>query len=118
MASSPAGSPEEPGPPPTSPSEPDLRMYDLITDADLPHRLLIVKPPDNSDSLIEPTALKFLSDIEYIHKVPASWHEGVILSHVEALHGVWQLAMGLAVVTAIVSLGIREHTLHNTLERK
>ncbi|WPH02604.1 Hypothetical protein R9X50_00546900 [Acrodontium crateriforme] len=56
--------------------------------------------------------------VKYIKHVPASWHEGVIASHVEALQGVWTLAMGLAVVTALVSLGIREHTLHKTLERK
>ena len=46
------------------------------------------------------------------------WHDGAIEAYVEALRGVWVVVLGFALVTALVSVFIREQVLHKNLERR
>ncbi|KAK4549543.1 hypothetical protein LTR36_006540 [Oleoguttula mirabilis] len=57
-------------------------------------------------------------NLDEIKHLPPGWHDGVIEAHVEALRAVWAVLLGFAVLTAIVSMFIREHKLHSNLERK
>lgn len=57
-------------------------------------------------------------DIGDISHLPTGWEQGVRETYVEALRGVWGLIVGLAVVGALVSLGMRQHVLHSKLDRK
>ncbi|RMY60643.1 hypothetical protein D0865_01426 [Hortaea werneckii] len=56
--------------------------------------------------------------LDEIRHLPPGWHDGVILSHVEALRGVWTVILGFVSLAAVVSLFMREFTLHSNLERK
>lgn len=53
-----------------------------------------------------------------VRGLPKEWREGVRETYVEALTGVWGLIVGLAVMGAVISLGMRQHTLHAKLDRK
>jgi len=57
-------------------------------------------------------------DVGDIGHLPPGWEEGVRETYVEALRGVWGLIVGLAGMAAFVALFMREHKLHNNLERK
>lgn len=56
--------------------------------------------------------------VDEVKRLPKGWHDGVIESYVEALRGVWVVVLGFAMLTTIVSVFVREHVLHKTLERK
>jgi MFS family permease len=56
--------------------------------------------------------------VDEIHRLPQGWYDGVLETYVEALRGVWVVVLGFAIVTALVSFFIREHTLHSNLARK
>ncbi|KAI6833710.1 putative major facilitator superfamily transporter [Hortaea werneckii] len=56
--------------------------------------------------------------LDEIRHLPPGWHDGVILSHVEALRGVWTVILGFVSLAAVASLFMREFTLHSNLERK
>ncbi|RMY56376.1 hypothetical protein D0865_03680, partial [Hortaea werneckii] len=56
--------------------------------------------------------------LDEIRHLPPGWHDGVILSHVEALRGVWTVILGFVSLAAVVSLFMKEFTLHSNLERK
>nr|POF17805.1 multidrug resistance protein fnx1 [Quercus suber] len=57
-------------------------------------------------------------DADEIDRLPPGWHDGVIESYVEALRGVWVMALGFFALAACASLLIKQHTLHSNLERK
>ncbi|KAK4984827.1 hypothetical protein LTR66_000438 [Elasticomyces elasticus] len=56
--------------------------------------------------------------VDEVRHLPAEWREGVMDAYVEALRGVWVAALGLAVLGALVSMGMREHVLYSNMERK
>lgn len=58
------------------------------------------------------------ASVEEIRHLPQGWYEGVLESHVEALRGVWAIVLAFAVCASVMSLFLREHTLHKNLERK
>ena len=58
------------------------------------------------------------NSVNEVKHVPPGWHDGVIEAHVKALRGVWVVVLVFAVLAAIVSTFIREHVLHNNLERR
>lgn len=53
-----------------------------------------------------------------LERLPPGWKEGVLLSYVEALRGVWVAAVGVAVLGLVAGSFIRQHLLHNNLARK
>lgn len=53
-----------------------------------------------------------------IRDLEPSWKEGVIQAYVDALQGVWVVVLGFAVLAAISSVFIRQHTLFSSLDRK
>ncbi|KAK5113208.1 hypothetical protein LTR62_003544 [Meristemomyces frigidus] len=56
--------------------------------------------------------------VEEIKRLPEGWYEGVLEAYVEALRGVWVVVLVFSLLAAFVSLFMRQHTLHKTLERK
>ncbi|OCK74156.1 MFS general substrate transporter [Lepidopterella palustris CBS 459.81] len=56
--------------------------------------------------------------IAEIKNLPPGWTKGVLDSYMIALRGVWLAALGVGVLGALVSLGMREHVLHKNLARK
>lgn len=64
-------------------------------------------------------AIKRIRDsFDEIGKLPAGWREGVMESYMDALRGVFGTACGLAVIGALISLGMREHKLFDNLARR
>jgi MFS family permease len=61
---------------------------------------------------------KLRDSIDEIKHLPPGWFEGVMESYMWALRGVWLLALGLSIIGALASLGMREHVLHKNLARK
>lgn len=61
---------------------------------------------------------KIREDVNEVKRLEGYWHEGAIEAYVEALRAVWVVVLGFAVLTAVVSMFIRQQTLHKTLERK
>lgn len=57
-------------------------------------------------------------DATIIRDLEPSWKQGVIEAYVAALRGVWVVVLGFAVLTAIVSVFIKQHKLYNSLDRK
>lgn len=53
-----------------------------------------------------------------IGKLPEGWREGVMESYMDALSGVFGTACGIAVIGALISLGMREHKLFDNLARR
>jgi len=53
-----------------------------------------------------------------IQHLPSEWKEGVLDAYMDAFRGVWFTTLGLAVVGGVISLFMREHVLHNNLQRK
>jgi MFS family permease len=61
---------------------------------------------------------KLRDSVDYINHLPPGWYDGVMDSYMNAFRGVWVLNLGLTVLGAAISLGMREHVLHKTLERR
>ena len=61
---------------------------------------------------------KLRDSVDYIKHLPPGWYDGVMDSYMSAFRGVWVLNLGLAVLGALIGLGMREHVLHKTLERR
>lgn len=61
---------------------------------------------------------KLRDNVDYINSLPPGWYDGVMDSYMNAFRGVWVLNLGLAVLGVLISLGMREHILHKTLERR
>lgn len=57
-------------------------------------------------------------DIGNISHLPDEWRGGVRDTYMEALQGVWVLLAALATIGALISLFMKQHTLHNNLARK
>ena len=55
--------------------------------------------------------------IEEIRRLPPKYYDGAMDSYMYALKGVWYTSLGLGALGVIVSLGMREHTLHKNLAR-
>lgn len=53
-----------------------------------------------------------------IDHLPLGWKEGVLESYMQALRGVFMSALAMALLGSVISLFMREHTLHLTLARK
>ena len=56
--------------------------------------------------------------LDYVKNLPPSWREPVLEIYGDALSSVFLVLLGLAGVTALVSLLMREHTLHTNLARR
>lgn len=61
---------------------------------------------------------KVRDSVESIKHLPPGWYDGVIDSYMTAFRGVWILNLGIAVLGALASLGMAEHVLHKSLDRK
>ena len=61
---------------------------------------------------------KLRGSIDEIPNVPASWKDGVIDAYMNALRGVWFLILGVGVLGAISCIFVKEHILHNSLDRR
>lgn len=57
-------------------------------------------------------------DLAELHYLPKGWHDGVIASFMEAFQGVWLTLLGLSILGLISISLMRQHTLHDTLERR
>lgn len=56
--------------------------------------------------------------LDEIWKVPVDWAPGVLDAYMDSLRAVFLTLLGLTVLGALCSLGMREHILHNTLARR
>ncbi|KAI9790591.1 MAG: hypothetical protein M1835_000881 [Candelina submexicana] len=61
---------------------------------------------------------KIRNSFEEIKYLPPGWRECVMASYMDALRGVFMTTVGISVLGALVSLGMREHTLYSNLARK
>jgi MFS family permease len=61
---------------------------------------------------------KLRDSIGEIRKLPLQYYDGAVDSYMAAMKGVWYTSLGLAALGVIISLGMREHTLHTNLARK
>ncbi|KAK0626723.1 major facilitator superfamily domain-containing protein [Immersiella caudata] len=57
------------------------------------------------------------NDLGELQRLPKGWHDGVILSFMEAFRGVWWTSLGLAIVGLISIALMKQHKLHSTLAR-
>lgn len=69
--------------------------------------------PDAADQI-----RRIRDSADVIRDLPASWKEGVIEAHVNALRGVWVVILGFALLAAFTSVFIKQHTLYSSLDRK
>ncbi|KAG2414340.1 hypothetical protein HFD88_003531 [Aspergillus terreus] len=56
--------------------------------------------------------------LDEIQKLPLNWKAGVLDAYMDSLRAVFMTLLGLSVLGALVSLGMREHVLHNNLARR
>lgn len=56
--------------------------------------------------------------LDEIRTLPVEWRGEVREVYMEALRGVFLTTLGIAVIGGLISLAMREHVLHKTLERK
>jgi len=56
--------------------------------------------------------------IDEIKNVPSSIRDDVLQAYIVSLRSVWAVLLGLAVLSLVVSLGMRENVLHKNLARK
>ncbi|MCJ1319910.1 hypothetical protein MMC15_005246 [Xylographa vitiligo] len=56
--------------------------------------------------------------LDEIKRLPESWKAGVMGVYMDALRAVFMTLLGLAVLGALVSLGMREHKLHKNIARR
>lgn len=61
--------------------------------------------------------LRIRNDLGELRRLPTGWHDGVILSFMEAFQGVWLTLLGLAVVGLISISLMKQHKLHSNLAR-
>ncbi|KAL2044797.1 hypothetical protein N7G274_002572 [Stereocaulon virgatum] len=57
-------------------------------------------------------------NLEVVHNLPLDLRAAVLEMYMEALKGMFLALLGIAVLGALASLAMREHTLHRNLERK
>ena len=57
-------------------------------------------------------------NLDEIKALPVDWRGEVRDVYMEALRGVFLTTLGIGIVGALVSLAMREHVLHKTLERR
>ena len=69
---------------------------------------------DNSGRIIH----KLRDSLEEIAKLPPGWREDAQAAYMDALRVVFLTILGMSIVGAVISLAMREHKLHRTLERK
>jgi MFS family permease len=59
------------------------------------------------------------NSLKEIHHLPEGWSQEVVLDvYMDAMRGVFVAGLGLAVLAALMGLGMREHVLHGNLARK
>lgn len=51
-------------------------------------------------------------------RLPVGWEDGVRDGYISALHGVFTLALGIAVLALVCAAFMKQHVLHSTLNRK
>ncbi|EAW06634.1 MDR family MFS transporter [Aspergillus clavatus NRRL 1] len=56
--------------------------------------------------------------LDEVWKLPADWKAGVLDAYMDSLRAVFLTLLGLSVLGALVSLGMREHKLHGNLARR
>ncbi|MCJ1396510.1 hypothetical protein MMC18_009401 [Xylographa bjoerkii] len=56
--------------------------------------------------------------LDEIKRLPESWKAGVMEVYMDALRAVFLTLLGIAVLGALVSLGMREHKLHKNIARR
>jgi MFS family permease len=56
--------------------------------------------------------------LDAIDRLPADWRPGVLGAYMDSLRAVFLSLLGLGVLGALVSLGMREHKLHSNLARR
>ncbi|PYI36610.1 MFS general substrate transporter [Aspergillus indologenus CBS 114.80] len=61
---------------------------------------------------------KIRDSLDEIHRLPADWIPGVLDAYIDSLRAVFLTLLGLAVLGALVSMGLREHKLHSNLSRR
>lgn len=61
---------------------------------------------------------KIRDSLDEIAKLPADWKQGVLDVYMEALRAVFITLLGLSVLGALSGIAMREHKLHNNLERR
>ena len=69
----------------------------------------------------EPNAEKIIralrDNFREIHRVPTKWRPGVFESYMDAMEAVWLTILSTGLIGAVISLAMREHKLHNTMDR-
>ena len=55
--------------------------------------------------------------IEVVRELPEPWKGKAVQAYMDALQSVWITIIGLAALAALISLFMRQHVLHNTLQR-
>ncbi|KAL5000127.1 major facilitator superfamily domain-containing protein [Aspergillus recurvatus] len=61
---------------------------------------------------------RLLDSLQEIRKVPTDWIPGVLDAYMASLRATFITLLGLAVLGALVSLGMREHILHSNMARR
>lgn len=56
--------------------------------------------------------------LDEIDKLPAGWRPGVLGAYMDSLRAVFLTLLGLSILGAVFSLGMREHKLHSNLARR
>ena len=57
-------------------------------------------------------------NVNEVKHLPPGWRDGAIEAYVDALRGVWVDVLGFAIITAFVSLFIKQQVLYKNLERR
>ena len=57
-------------------------------------------------------------NLDEIHKLPPDWQSDALFAYMDSLRAVFVTLLGLGVLGALVSLGMREHKLHTNLARR
>lgn len=69
---------------------------------------------DNAANVIR----RLRDSLDVIKELPEDWKYDVQSAYMESLRGVFLTTLGLTVIAGVVSLAMREHTLHTNLSRK
>lgn len=57
-------------------------------------------------------------DLGELKHLPDGWYDGVIASFMEAFRGVWLTLLGMSILGLLSISLMRQHKLHDTLERR
>jgi hypothetical protein len=57
-------------------------------------------------------------NVNEVNHLPPGWRDGAIEAYIDALRGVWVDVLGFAIITAFVSLFIKQQVLYKNLERR